>query len=261
MNTGVLIPGDPMHSPSEAAKTCSLDGWAVHEYSSVHSTNLVAANLPPWNAVRADTQTAGRGRFERSWVSDQGGLWLSATLPCQNGKPAPRSLPLSVGLAVCEALQSLRVANLRMRWPNDLLVDGLKLAGILLDQLKSGSAIAGIGINVHNHPEIQDDALKNLTVRLADLLPACPELSQLTREILGHLRGVHQELLQFGFSALLPRVNRLWGPPRWVEIDLDGQRRRGLFTNVDQDGRLLLAEPDGASSAYEPNAVRHLIEI
>jgi hypothetical protein len=58
-----------------------LEGWTVHEVASVDSTNLFAAKLPVWHAVRAEVQTAGRGRFQRVWISDQGGLWLSAVVP------------------------------------------------------------------------------------------------------------------------------------------------------------------------------------
>jgi len=90
-----------------------VEDWTVWEYDSVTSTNLVAAELAAWNAVRAETQTAGRGRFQRKWVSDRGGLWLSAVVPIAS--PSDRILPLLAGLAICESLHGLGVRHLRLR--------------------------------------------------------------------------------------------------------------------------------------------------
>ena len=67
--------------PHAKARQSHLAGWTLLEFNVVNSTNFVAGKLEVWNAVRADTQTAGRGRFQRSWISDAGGLWLSAVVP------------------------------------------------------------------------------------------------------------------------------------------------------------------------------------
>jgi BirA family biotin operon repressor/biotin-[acetyl-CoA-carboxylase] ligase len=231
----------------------------LHEYAVVGSTNLVAANLPVWEAVRADTQTAGRGRFQRSWVSDQGGLWLSAVVPAQT--PTASVLPLVAGLAVCQTLQTLGVQRLRLRWPNDVLIDDLKLAGLLIDQFSPGAAVAGIGVNVSNQPEVCDAGLKNHTTRLADLLATPPSLRALAGLLLGQLRRAVSDLQDHGFAALLPRINALWSGARRVELDLDGVLRAGLFSGIDEEGRLILSEETGSRSAYAAHQVRHLQEI
>jgi hypothetical protein len=85
-----------------------------------------------------------------------------------------------VGLAVCDSLRSIGLQQFRVRWPNDVLVDDRKLAGLLVDQFVAGLAVAGIGVNVFNQPETQAPYLKNQTVRLADLIDAPPDLRQLT---------------------------------------------------------------------------------
>jgi len=246
-------------SSASAPKTSVLEGWTLREYSVVASTNLVAAGLPVWEAVRADTQTAGRGRFQRSWVSDQGGLWLSAVVPAQ--PPAANVLPLVAGLAVCDALRAAGVQGLRMRWPNDVLVNDRKLAGLLVDQFSPGVAVLGIGVNVSNQPELRDAGLKHRATRLADLLPAPPSLEALARLLLGQLRCSVNELLAKGFSALLPRINPLWGGARLVELDLDGAVCRGRFSGIDAEGRLILSTESGGGAAYAAHQVRHLAEI
>ncbi len=237
------------------------EGWHVHEVAVTNSTNLLAANLPAWEAVRADRQTAGRGRFERGWVSDQGGLWLSAVVPTGPNAAEARALPLAVGLAVCDALQSVGLQQFRVRWPNDVLVDDRKLAGLLLDQFVPGLAVAGIGINVFNRPETHDPALKNQIARLADLLATPPDLRRLTQIVLGHLRQVVEQIQARGFTSLLPRINQLWGGPRRVQLDLDGELRQGTFAGVGQEGELALLSEGGHKTTYHPWQVRHLQEI
>jgi biotin-(acetyl-CoA carboxylase) ligase len=64
-----------------------------------------------------------------------------------------------------------------------------------------------------------------------------------------------------GLAPLLSRIQLLWGEPRPVELDLDGTLRRGLFTGVDSEGRLILSDPNGGLSQYEPHEVRHLTEL
>ena len=238
-----------------------VEGWTVHEYEVATSTNLVAANLPAWTAVRADTQTAGRGRFQRSWVSDEGGLWLSAVVPTGPDSPAWRALPLVVGLAVADALRALGVRELRLRWPNDVLVADRKLAGLLIDQFQAGRAVAGIGVNVHNQPETQDAALKNQTTRLADLIASPPALPELTTLLLREIRHSVNDVRAGKINLLLVRVNKLWGRPREVELDLDGDIRRGTFGGIHDDGRLILLDRTGLPTSYEPSQVRHLQEL
>lgn len=239
--------------------TC--DGWTIHEYPSVASTNLVAAGLPAWTAVRANSQTAGRGRFQRTWVSDLGGLWLSAVVPTARNTNARRTLPLAAGLAICNSLRELGVSGLRLRWPNDVLVKDQKLAGLLIDQFSPDVAVVGIGLNVANQPETCDPALRNRTTRLADLLPSQPELMTLTALVLRNVQKVLTDLDLSGAAALFSRVNALWAGPRMVELDLDGTLARGLFTGVDETGRLVLSDSEGKITYYDAHQVRHLTEI
>jgi BirA family biotin operon repressor/biotin-[acetyl-CoA-carboxylase] ligase len=237
------------------------EDWHLHELAETSSTSLEAEKLGAWEAVRADRQTAGRGRFQRGWVSDEGGLWLSAVVPTGPDAAAWRALPLAVCLAVCDALQSIGLRGWRVRWPNDVLVSDRKLAGLLVEQFAPGLAAAGIGINVFNHPERHDPGLKNQVARLADLIAAPPDLRELTRIVLGDLRRVVEEMRREGFGSLLPRINQMWGRPRRVELDLNGDVRVGTFVGVGEEGELLLMSDSGRKTPYEASQVRHLKEI
>jgi BirA family biotin operon repressor/biotin-[acetyl-CoA-carboxylase] ligase len=236
-------------------------GWRLLECAEVTSTNLVAAPLVAWHAVRADTQTAGRGRFQRHWVSDAGGLWLSAVLPVAAGSAAERLLPLTTGLAIWEVLRALGGKGLRMRWPNDLLVGEAKLAGLLIDRFASDRAVVGIGINVFNQPQRADPALQGRVMRLADWVSAPPEVSVLADRVLAALRAGWLELDAHGPEAVLSRIQQLWALPRRVELDLDGEVVQGDFAGVDAAGRLGLQDAAGRQRFYEPQEVRLLRDL
>jgi BirA family biotin operon repressor/biotin-[acetyl-CoA-carboxylase] ligase len=182
-------------------------------------------------------------------------------VPTDAGGRAGRTLPIAVGLAVCDTLRKLGVHSLRMRWPNDVLVNDRKLAGLLIDQFASGLAVVGIGINVMNQPEACDPGLKNQTIRLADLVYETPSIQDITAMLLRNLRRVVNDLAAGDFRALPPRVNELWGVPRRVELDLDGDMRSGTFAGVGESGQLILLDESGGSTSFEPWQVRHLQEI
>ncbi len=244
-----------------AAKVVPLaKGWTIQHLAVTDSTNLAAANLPAWHAVRSDAQNKGRGRFERGWVSDEGGLWLSAVVP--TGPAADwQALPLAVGLAVCRVLTVLGMRDFRMRWPNDILVGHRKLAGLLIEQFSPGLAVAGIGINVSNQPENRDLVLKNQTARLADLLAVPPSLEDLTARILNELRATVDHIQNGGLASLIPAINEHWGEPRRVELDLDGRTCSGIFSRVGNAGELLLLNETGQLVSYHAHQVRHLTEL
>ena len=154
------------------ARITDLGGWTLREFAQVDSTNYVAGGLPAWHAVRADTQTAGRGRFQRPWVSDAGGLWLSAVVPAPGRKEDWPLLPLVAGLAVIEALLTFGVAQSRLRWPNDIMVGDKKLAGLLVDTFHHNGRSSDLGVNVTNQPATQDASLRHTATRLAALKSA-----------------------------------------------------------------------------------------
>ena len=123
----------------------------------VDSTNRYAAReieagAPLPFLVVADRQTGGRGRLGRSWFSPPGGLYLTLALRPLGGIPFPY-YPLILSLSAAEALRA-RGAEARLKWPNDLVVERSKIAGLLAEAAGGGAAIAlGIGINVNNEVE------------------------------------------------------------------------------------------------------------
>lgn len=134
----------------------AFPGRRVEYYAAVDSTMNAAARLAPGAVVLAEEQTAGQGRHGHAWHSEPGaGIYCSVTL-----EPAP-VLTLALGLAAQSAI--LEAAGLRcdLRWPNDVMLGGKKVAGILA-QMAGGKAVVGIGINV-NHAAFPPELAKVAT--------------------------------------------------------------------------------------------------
>lgn len=229
----------------------------------VASTNPIAGRLAPWHAVRANIQTDGRGRTGRHWVSDVGGLWISAVLPC----PGPRSrwkiLPLAAGHAVIGALAELGVTGLRLRWPNDIMIGSRKLAGLLVERFSDDTAVVGLGLNIFNYPEAAEPALAEQTTRLADLVPGDYTIDDVASLILRSLAQTHAGILADGFGPVADALNRSWSQRRLVAVTLNGSRLpyTGHFEGIDDQGRLRLALGCGGARFYEPTEVSLLREI
>jgi BirA family transcriptional regulator, biotin operon repressor / biotin---[acetyl-CoA-carboxylase] ligase len=168
---GPAVPGWEGRSREEWAAWLGVPGLELHP--ELPSTNdramaLARGGDPPWTTVVAGSQTSGRGRGGKAWASPAGvGLWMSVLVPRGSGG-ALGALPLLVGLAAARALEALVPAKpkgrapcrVRLKWPNDLLLSGRKVAGILCEGSGSGSGdpaplVAGVGINLRRPtPEV-----------------------------------------------------------------------------------------------------------
>lgn len=196
----------------------------------------------------ADRQTAGRGRAGRSWLSAPGGvLTFSLAWHFQAQAQALMGLPLAVGVAIAECLQKIGVP-VELKWPNDVLKDGKKLAGILVETQTNSEpgvwAIIGVGLNLR----IPDELEQQIGHAVAD----APWLAQMDRNALmaALLHSLQQVLWTFeqaGFAALAERWNRLHAyHQREVKIiDHDQLLHQGRALGVDERGSLLL-QVDGA---------------
>jgi len=145
-------------SELEIAAATPSTSWPVHVYDSIDSTNAEALRLVGKGVVApfvvvAERQTAGRGRRGRQWVSPFAeNIYYSLLLRIDGGMRQLEGLSLVVGLAVLQALRELGIAGAGLKWPNDVLVDNKKIAGILLELVGDPAdvchVVLGVGINV-----------------------------------------------------------------------------------------------------------------
>ncbi len=244
-----------------STRTCGR--WRLCEFDELGSTNSFAAQLPAWTAIRADTQTEGRGRVAaRRWISDTGGLWLSMVVPCPGARAKWAILPLAAGWAIVSALRDFGVSGARLRWPNDILIGRRKLAGILVERHRDDTAVIGVGMNVFNSPEECDDALAGMTARLADLVPGAYDLDAVTRRVLHAVHRVHIELLDRGFRRIADELNGSWQTARRVRVTLAGREHviDGDFIGVDQQGRLRIHTARDGVAVFDATEVALLRE-
>jgi BirA family biotin operon repressor/biotin-[acetyl-CoA-carboxylase] ligase len=197
-------------------------------------------------AILARRQSAGRGRQGRGWDSPNGNLYLSVLLrPNVPLREAPQwSFVAAVALA--ETLKPLlpKAAQPALKWPNDLLLDGAKTAGILVETGAAAShafdwLCIGIGVNVVTKPSLPDRA----TACLGEYLPEPPAPQALAAALLHNLAQWHEARLAQGFTPIRDawlRHGPAIGAP--ISIRRDGALTEGAFAGLSPEGALMLAK-------------------
>jgi len=237
-------------------------GWRVFHYAEADSTNDLARELHPWSAVRADLQRSGRGRFGRVFVSDRGGLWISAILPAEGGPKKWAGFSLMVGCHLVRMLEDIQVAGARLRWPNDLMKGKKKLGGLLIEQSAPESMIVGFGLNVTNSPWELDPSLESISTSLAREISNLPDLEELVVRTLDALADAHLEMSTGGQESAIRQLNARWTQPAPVHIELsDGGVASGHFVGLDLKGNLRILDPSNREFLVPHQSVEKLIEI
>lgn len=191
----------------------------------------------------AETQTDGRGSHGRKWHSPEGGLYLTAVL-----EPVRRAglVPLLAGVAVAEAIKTVTGMEAALKWPNDILIGGRKVGGIIVDSgWLNGEArfiLLGIGVNINNPlPETIPEAT-NLSLELGEEIDVDQFLRNLIERLDHHLTSLDEEpegILQ-SWRSLAQTLGKL------VEVvDGSGEIVRGIAVDVDRDGALILENCGG----------------
>jgi BirA family biotin operon repressor/biotin-[acetyl-CoA-carboxylase] ligase len=238
----------------------------------IDSTNAALARLPAAerhaHALLAETQTAGRGRSGRGWHSPPGAnIYLSLGWRLRAVGPALSALPLAIAVAVAEALAAAGLENAGIKWPNDILVGGRKLAGILVEsQGQAGSdstVVAGIGLNVRMTrvgAREADAAIDRPWTDLESELPAarCPvERNVLASGTLSRLLAAFGRFEQSGFESFGPRYARLdLLDGRSLVLEHASGAIDGTGRGVDDQGRLRLELPTGEMRTFHSGEVR-----
>ena len=236
--------------------------WDLIQLEETTSTNDICRDLPPWTAVRADSQTRGRGRFGRAFASGKGGLWLSASLPVTGTPELWAGFSLRVGASLLSHLKSIGLSAARLRWPNDILCGPRKLAGLIIEQPASGQLIVGFGMNVLNEPWTDSPELRETATRLAEWISPVPDLENLTAGILDALADAHHRMLATGMRGAIEELNDHWTDPQPIEITLSsGGTVRGAFVGLTPNGHLQLLDQSGSVFVVEHPTVERLREL
>jgi biotin-[acetyl-CoA-carboxylase] ligase BirA-like protein len=228
----------------------AIVGRSVRFYQSTGSTMDDAAEWARAGAeegavVVAETQTASRGRLGRRWISDEGNLYFSVLF-----RPEIDALPLLSPLAGVAVVRSIRqVAGLypSIKWPNDITIGGLKVAGILAESAMSGSliqqAVVGIGVNVAL--DVSTDAeIAATATSLNELAEPQVDRSELLRRILQHMDALYLDVRR-GRSPIPEWRRWLDTLGQRVTVTHHGTSNVGLAEDIDDLGNLMLRTDEG----------------
>jgi BirA family biotin operon repressor/biotin-[acetyl-CoA-carboxylase] ligase len=216
-------------------------GSKFYRVTETHSTNDylkgIINNVPEGTVVIADVQTAGKGRKGRSWYSPDGGMWMSVLLQhCQNCL-----LPLTAGVAICDAFHEYDIRP-AIKWPNDILLNGKKIAGILTEVIDDQAILGmGINLNVRDFPDdLQEKASSVLieTRKHLDMQAFCRHLCRSLDENYNALKEEQIETLLAKWrnnSAVLGRE---------VRIELPDREVVGKVLDIDSQGGLIVMRAD-----------------
>lgn len=210
--------------------------------------------------IAAGRQTGGMGRRGRPWHSPQGGLWCTLSWPFRGGGP-PDGLGLRVGVACLRAIETTldnapEAGETRLKWPNDILIDGRKVAGILTETLvHRGTAwvLVGVGINANNRPADLPSDLRRPATSLADQAGRAIDLDDLraclTRELAAALArsGPDQR-------AVREAGERLFGVGLPVRADVG----EGVLMGLDEQGRPMIRTKEGTTLTPASGEIRFL---
>ncbi len=204
--------------------------------------------------LRADRQIGGRGRQGRSWRSPPGNLYASTLVRLRPDDPPPASLALVAALALHDAVDATLPPGAprpTLKWPNDLLIEGAKLSGILLER-DGDAVVVGTGVNLAHHPS---DIDRPATSFAAFGPPPTPD------DFLQLLAQCFSNRLALWRDEGLPAIRAAWleraypeGTPIAVH-DADGEPLKGQFAGLDDNGSLLLRLADGSVRAMHAGDV------
>ena len=232
-------------------------GCRLHYEDTVDSTNRVAMELarggaPEGTVVLADCQTAGRGRLQRSWQSPPGcNLYLSVILRPAIPPHDAAQITLLAGVAVAEAISAVCPERVGIKWPNDLLVGGRKVCGILTESRTAtggiDSVIVGIGMNVNMERADFDPEHRETATSLREETGRDHSREDLLFLLCERFESWYKIFLRDGFAP----VREGW----LARAEMTGKRLRvlfcdevqeGVFAGIDRDGALLIADEQGA---------------
>jgi BirA family biotin operon repressor/biotin-[acetyl-CoA-carboxylase] ligase len=237
----------PPLRPGPLNRALAPDGWRVEVLAATESTNAVVADRaragePAGLVVVAEQQTAGRGRLGRSWISPpRAGLTFSVLL--RPTLPLARWgwVPLLTGVAVARGLRARTGLDAVVKWPNDVLVSGRKVCGVLAEVAAPGAAVVGIGLNVTTRrDELPHDGATSLQLEGSDTTDRDTILRAVLREL--SVVSTDDDAARDGYRQLCATLGAT------VRVELPaGPPVTGIAEAVDDDGRLVVdGTPYGA---------------
>ena len=231
--------------------------FATIDSTMIEASRLAAAGCGQGTVVIADEQTAGQGRHGRRWHSEpNAGLYVSIILRPALRVDALPVLTLALGLAAADAIAETAGLECDLRWPNDVMLEGKKVAGILV-QLTDSAAIAGIGVNVNHTAFPAEIAAEATSIRIVSSRPQSRE--QLLVALVAAVSRYCSVLEgQAGRDAILHMFSRRssYARNKRVRVEQGASTMEGITAGLDPSGFLIVRGDDGKEQLVLAGGVR-----
>jgi BirA family biotin operon repressor/biotin-[acetyl-CoA-carboxylase] ligase len=245
----ILRPGD-----IKTGLKTTVMGKKIHFLSEVASTNTLAMEMaaegtPEGTVVIAETQTSGKGRLGRKWISPKGNLYLSVVLRPKIPMHKAPLITLTGAVAVASAIRTTCGLEAGIKWPNDILISGKKACGLLTEmsaeQDRIRHVVLGIGVDVNMEISELPPEVRLLTTTLAAEAGAKINRIALLQQVLQDLERWYQKLLIHDMDVLeeWKKLNMTVG--NRITVSGAGEALEGLAQGIDRDGRLIVRLDDG----------------
>ncbi len=246
----VRLTDKPLEREVQRGLTTKRLGREIHYFDVATSTNDLAKEMArkgcrEGTVIITGEQTKGRGRIQRTWQSPEGGLYLSIVLRPSLALSDMTLITLLSGLAVAKALKKLYQLDVKLKWPNDLMVSDRKIGGILseaegeADKLRY--VIVGIGVNVNT--SVKTDIQ---TSSMAEVLGVRVSLVEIAREIIQELEKVYDGLVEGSGGLLKEYIDISHTISRKVKATCQNEVITGEAVGIDSDGGLIVRTAEGA---------------
>ncbi len=249
----------PLSHQLRSRPHAKIIGKAIQSYETLESTNIQAKKMADSNAeegtvVVASIQSKGKGRLNRTWISPEGGLWLSVILRPNIPPQKATLVTLMAANAVAETLSEYGL-EARIKWPNDVLIDGKKVCGILTEAKTMGNMIEylilGIGINANFELSELPEDIRGASTTIKHELN-----KDISQDELFHRLLVHMDMYYGLLSASdYKKIIETWKEKsdtlgRHVKITTQKDSILGIAEDIDDTGALILKKNDGGIQKF-----------
>ena len=263
-----LVDSPDVLSPAgiKAGLKTILMGKTIHYFKETESTNNLARDMAgsvdEGTLIIAESQTGGRGRMGRKWISPEGGIWLSIILkPKMQPLHAPR-ITLLAGVAVAKTIRSYGLSA-KIKWPNDVLINGKKVCGILteigaeMDSIQY--VVVGVGIDANVDTETFPEEFRDSSTSLKNEMGYDINRVEFVQKLLIELESLYLKFQKEGFTSIMEEwriMSATMG--QWVKITTQSRIIYGEAVGVDSDGALILETGEGRLEKIVAGNCEHL---